>query len=246
MSSVVAKGETRGLAAALAGPTFLPRATTESLAGAERHMSRWAPESSAVLPRSLRSVAFADRLVAPLFTAASQMGGVRMFSNYQSDGFRERQIASGGWLFPQPWFQDELRWLAAARTQQTSADSMFTTRGTFASRDGGQGRVEQSVPPALFPYVAPSLVGRHDSYGANAIDAWSPSSSGPSSTAVRMHAALDALGATLHSTLSPLAGSLAARGSDVAPVAGRSPQMTALAASVRTALAFPPPTSLQR
>lgn len=231
MSAVVAKGETRGLAAALAGPAFLPRATTESLAGADRHMSRWAPESSAVLPRSLQTVAFADRLVAPLFSAASKMGGLRMFSDYQSDGFRERQVASGGWLFPKPWYQDELRWLAAARMQPRSSDAMFTTRGTFASRDNGPGPFEQSVPPELFPYVAPSLAGGGESYSASAIDAWSPSVSAPSMSAARMYASL---GASLSSTLSP-----SARSGDVANTAGRSPQMTALAASVRTALAVP-------
>ncbi len=233
MSSVVAKGETRGLAAALAGPAFLPRATTTSLAGAERHMSRWAPESSSILPRSLRSVAFTDRLVAPLFAAASQIGGLRMFSNYESDGFRERQVASSGWLFPKPWYQDELRWLAAARMEPTTDNAMFTTRGTFASRDGGQGRFERSVPPELFPYVAPALANSRESLGISAIDAWSPSLSVPSMSAARMHASL---GANLSSTLGPMS----AGGSfEAANGMGRSPQINALAASIRTALALP-------
>ncbi|HPH69086.1 MAG TPA: hypothetical protein PLF40_25205, partial [Kofleriaceae bacterium] len=174
----------------------------------------------------MRSVAFADRLLAPLFSVASQLGGARMFSNYQADGFRERHVASGGWLFPKPWYQDELRWLAAAKMQQAtqlSANSMFTTRGTFAPRDAAQGNLEQQVPPELYPYVAPSFVGGNDgsvNYSSNAIDAWSPSVSATATSVARMAAAI---------------GSRTVN-AGAASIAGRSPQMSALAASVRAAL----------
>lgn len=223
MNNTTGNADTRGLAAALSGPAFLPRAMSQSIAGAERHANRWAPEASSALPRSLRSVAFADRLLAPLFSVASQLGGARMFSNYQADGFRERQVASGGWLFPKPWYQDELRWLAAAKMQQSTANSMFTTRGTFAPRNAAVGGVEQQVPLELYPYVAPSFVGSNDglaSYGSSAIDAWSPSVSATSASVARMAAAIGT-------------GSMQ---SGAAGIAGRSPQMSVLAATVRAAL----------
>src|SRR5258707_900288 len=83
---------------------------------ADRHVERWAPEATAQRSRPLRSLGFVDRLIAPWVETAQRSQSLRMFGHYASTGFAERApLASTSWLFPRPWYQDELDWMAAAR-----------------------------------------------------------------------------------------------------------------------------------
>ncbi len=158
--------EPRALAAALAAPVFTPRMHGAAMHTASRHVERWAPETDAGRVRSMRSLGFVDRLVAPWIETAQRSAGLRMFSQYlgANGGFAEREGSAVSWVFPRPWYQDELDWMAAARhvtrpnmfgggdDLRTAQPAMLTTRGTYVPPAR-----TASVPAALYEYVAPSL-----------------------------------------------------------------------------------------
>jgi len=154
--------EPRALTAALAGPAFRTRSAGMAVHAATRHVERWAPEANANRVRSLRALGFVDRLVAPWIESAQRSASLRLFSQYATRGPSEREGGAVSWVFPRPWYQDELDWMAAARQQAahaaTSPDAaprtMFTTRGTYVAASSPSTTV---VPAALHEYVAPSL-----------------------------------------------------------------------------------------
>src|SRR5512135_1444064 len=130
--------EPRALSAALASPAFVTKASGMAQHVADRHAERWAPETPAGTNRvrSLRNLGFVDRLVAPWIEAAQRSASLRMFSQYISTGVGERPSNNVSWVFPRPWYQDELDWMAAARTvgaQPQQSPSMLTTRGTYVA-----------------------------------------------------------------------------------------------------------------
>ena len=155
--------EPRALTAALAAPPFHTLGGGGALHAADRHVERWAPEASASRVRSMRSLTFVDRLVAPWIETAQRSASLRLFSQYARSGASEREGGAVSWVFPRPWYQDELDWMAAARqvgghaaAQQAPAPTMLTTRGTYVPappRDA----IQPAMPSALYEYVAPSL-----------------------------------------------------------------------------------------
>ena len=164
--------EPRALSAALSAPSpFTPRVQSTAMHAANRHLERWAPEGTAgqgSTSRPMRSLGFVDRLVAPWIETAQRSASLRLFTHYTAVGTSEREGAAVSWVFPRPWYQDELDWMAAARrvqSEQVQTDAprptMFTTRGTFvAPAQQAQPAREQSsaaLPAALYEYVAPSL-----------------------------------------------------------------------------------------
>ncbi|MDQ3364227.1 MAG: hypothetical protein M3680_02200, partial [Myxococcota bacterium] len=158
--------EPRALSAALAGPTFATRGGGLAMHVADRHVERWAPETSASKNRQLRSQGFVDRLIAPWIETAQRSASLRLFSQYRSDGAGERPPSAVSWVFPRPWYQDELDWMAAARqapamgSSREVAPSLFTTRGTYvapSSSAAQPARASAALPAALYEYVAPSL-----------------------------------------------------------------------------------------
>lgn len=153
MSTTATSTEPRGIAAAMAQPAFSPRMGQSALGAADRATRRWAPESPEDQPRSMRSLSFVDRMVSPWVTAAQRSAGLRMFSQYASSETPERVISGVSWVFPRPWYQDELDWIAASRASQAGQDMIFTTRGTYAQ--AADRRRETSLPS--LEYVAPSF-----------------------------------------------------------------------------------------
>src|ERR1043165_6708846 len=150
--------EPRALSAALAAPAFATRGAGLAMHVADRHVERWAPESNANRVRPMRSLGFVDRLIAPWIEAAQRSSSLRLFNQYAETGFSERQGGAVSWLFPRPWYQDELDWMAAARRapQQEASPSMFTTRGTYVAPQQVQQVVRPSpaaMPSALYEYV---------------------------------------------------------------------------------------------
>ncbi|MCE9577629.1 MAG: hypothetical protein K8W52_31050, partial [Deltaproteobacteria bacterium] len=142
--------DTRALTAALEAATpFRTLVGTAALHAAERHVDRWAPETGAVgRSRSLRSLAFVDRLVSPWMTTAQQSAALRMYGEYASSGMPSRNNASAvSWVFPRPWFQDELDWMAAARQVAARPAGALTTRGTYVSDEAGS----PPLPPVMAP-----------------------------------------------------------------------------------------------
>src|SRR5262245_49867787 len=109
--------EGRALSAALSAPVpFRTRATSGILHTAERHVQRYAPETEgAQRSRGLGAFAFVDRLVVPWVMAAQQSASLRLFGEYLAKGPGERAGRNVSWVFPRPWYQDELDWVAAAR-----------------------------------------------------------------------------------------------------------------------------------
>src|SRR5690606_7522048 len=110
--------------------------------------------------------------------AAQRSTSLRMFSQYASSGAADRQPSPVSWVFPRPWYQDELDWMAAARVigtqaqiQQAQAPQMLTTRGTYVAPTSSAAQL--ALPAALHEYVAPSLsIARPDAPPVS--DAYSP------------------------------------------------------------------------
>src|SRR5512140_953860 len=162
--------EPRALGAALSAPAFVPRGHGVAMHAANRHVERWAPEANAGRVRSMRSLGFVDRLVAPWMETAQRSASLRLFSQYARTGMGERDPGAVSWVFPRPWYQDELDWMAAARRVNAQAASpqvtptLLTTRGTYVPPAapmpaviGSSGAPPVVMPAALYEYVAPSL-----------------------------------------------------------------------------------------
>jgi len=176
--------EPRALTAALSSPAFVTKGAGMAMNVANRHVSRWAPEvgePGAQKSHPLRNLGFVDRLVSPWIESAQRSASLRMFSNYITAGAPERpQTPTVSWVFPRPWYQDELDWMAAARAvgsqtaiEQSAAPQMFTTRGTYVAPQQVQSHV--ALPSALYEYVAPSLsIARPDTAISSVADAYSP------------------------------------------------------------------------
>lgn len=144
------RAPTTALAAALSGPAFEGAASRSALHASARHVERWAPEGpSASRSRGLRSLAFADHVASPWMSAATKMNPrtAQMFGG----GHGERNAPGVSWVFPRPWFQDELDWMAAARQAAEAQPQFLTTRGTYAS-------ARTSPADVVMPVVAPELV----------------------------------------------------------------------------------------
>ena len=140
--------EPRALNAALSGPVFQGAATRSALHASERHVDRWAPEGTATTrSRGLGTLAFADRVAAPWMTTAMESRGARMLASPAG----ERATPQVSWLFPRPWFQDELDWMASARQAAEARPQFLTTRGTYES-------ARSSPRDVAMPMIAPELV----------------------------------------------------------------------------------------
>jgi hypothetical protein len=128
MAAPTHTGEGRALSAALSAPApFVSRASAMALHASDRHVDRWAPEREATRrSRSLGALSFVDRLLTPWMTAAQPtvLAGASRPMNVRTPT---------SWVFPRPWYQDELDWMAAAREADDQGRSgLLTTRGTYA------------------------------------------------------------------------------------------------------------------
>ena len=174
----MATNEPRALTAALSAPAFVTRGGGLAMHSASRHVERWAPEASSQRSRPLRNLSFVDRLLSPWIESAQRSPSLRMFSQYISNGVAERPSAPVSWVFPRPWYQDELDWMAAARVQaeqqrvqQTPAPQpMLTTRGTYVAPT----QHAASLPTALYEFVAPSLSVARPPEATQATQVYSP------------------------------------------------------------------------
>ena len=83
--------EPRALGAALSAPAFVTRGHNVAMHAANRHVERWAPEANAGRVRSMRSLGFVDRLVAPWMETAQRSASLRLFSQYAQSGASQRE-----------------------------------------------------------------------------------------------------------------------------------------------------------
>ncbi len=194
--------EPRASTAVLTAPAFVTRNSGSAMHAANRHVERWAPEAGADRVRSLRNLGFVDRLIAPWLETAQRSSTLRMFSRMANGGSPpERETNQVSWVFPRPWYQDELDWMAAARqapssaqAQQIAAPTMLTTRGTYVAPQQAITH-RPAMPAALYEYVAPSIsiaqpnmtsAPQGVGYGGNRADVYSPLVSFASAQAAQM------------------------------------------------------------
>lgn len=138
-------------AASAAATPFAPRTSAMALRTGDRHMERFAPEhDAAARSRSLRALAFSDRVLEPHMTTA-QRWAFRLFGPEQEPGGeREHDVESINWIFPRPWYLDEMSWLGAARIAAAQSAVRPMVSG------GGPG-ARGTIPTEL---VAPSFSSR--------------------------------------------------------------------------------------
>ncbi|WP_045119106.1 hypothetical protein [Haliangium ochraceum] len=100
-----------------------PQLSTMALSASERHIDRLAPErGTSRRVRSLGALAFADRRIGR-YLGPAQRNPLRMFATEDSAAEEVAELAPepANWLFPRPWYEDELGWLEAARQGAAAA-----------------------------------------------------------------------------------------------------------------------------
>ena len=201
--------EPRALGAALSAPAFITRGYSVAMHAANRHVERWAPEAEAGRVRSMRSLGFVDRLVAPWMETAQRSASMRLFSQYARAGLGEREPGAVSWVFPRPWYQDELDWMAAARQATTqaalrqAAPALLTTRGTYVP-------AAPAAPSSIPALAAPSSL-------ASSLPSASASSRAPFAGPRSLAAPPLAMPSALYEYVAP---SLSLASSQRAPIAG--------------------------
>src|SRR5688572_4761528 len=152
--------DTKALATVTSAPTtgeapFRSRAGAMADHAAERHVDRWAPEQGATTRSgSLRSVAFVDRLITPWFEAPQRMAMRQSMGDGHVHGSAARVSDSVSWVFPRPWYQDEIDWLAASRSAPGGGRPTITTRGTYVAARPSQVTVPAMMPPGAMSAAA--------------------------------------------------------------------------------------------
>ncbi len=190
-------GEGRALSAALSAPSaFTSRTASMALHASDRHVDRWAPEQDAAKKsRALGTLSFVDRLLNPWLSGAA--------TPQRLAGGGDHRIPSVSWVFPRPWYHDELDWTAAAREGgEQSRAGLLTTRGTYTApsappamvtsvRSAGQTVVALADQPitrralqAELAYVAPSFGAGSSAFGSDvSVDVARPAGSASAAAA---------------------------------------------------------------
>ena len=170
-------GGQRALVAALAAPVpFHSSASRGAMRVSNRVVDRWASErEAATRSRSLGSLAFTDRLLQPYIQTAEQAGRIRMFGAEMRDmdpaeptamsasEWRGRpvhiversDVEPTSWVFPRPWYLDELDWIAAARAAEQRRSR---GRSLPSAKDASPASIQ--VPDVSLEFVAPSFIAR--------------------------------------------------------------------------------------
>ncbi|MGE3454215.1 MAG: hypothetical protein AB7O24_03795, partial [Kofleriaceae bacterium] len=205
--------------AALAQPAFTTRGAGRALRDADQHTTRWAPEADAGNVRPLATLGFVDRLVTPWLETADHSPSLRALRRTERDAAHHVS-----WVFPRPWYRDELSWLTAARGPARSSHA--------------------PVPAIVQAYVAPSLA--TSAGGAQGHAAYAPlvphSAATAASVIAPLAASLDAaFGAPLGSSIGGSAGGSIAR--SAGPRSAASFANVVLADVVHRAHGTPVPTS---
>ena len=59
---------------------------------------------------------------------------MRLFQQYAHTGASEREGGAVSWVFPRPWYQDELDWMTAARQVNTTSQGQQVSAPQSGSR----------------------------------------------------------------------------------------------------------------
>ena len=105
-------GDARAAQSVPGGSAFRTAASARAETASGAMAQRWAPDGAgAERAPAMRALRFADRHLTAYLGAGHPMRGRRV----------DRAVPSVNWLFPIPWFGDELDWMSAARaaTQQS-------------------------------------------------------------------------------------------------------------------------------
>ncbi len=136
----------------------------------ERHIGRMVPEGDATQrSRSLATLGFSDRVLGP-YVRHAQQSPMRMFGSAdaqaEADTSREREIEATSWIFPRPWYMDELDWLHSTRMSASAAESSAARsarvagmrgRGPAGIGLGAVARAASAAPSLALDLVAPSF-----------------------------------------------------------------------------------------
>ncbi len=99
-------GEARAARSVLSGSAFRTAASARAETASGAVAQRWAPDGAgAERAPAMRALRFADRHLTAYLGSGHPMRGRRV----------DRAVPSVNWLFPIPWFGDELDWMSAAR-----------------------------------------------------------------------------------------------------------------------------------
>ncbi|HEU5060885.1 MAG TPA: hypothetical protein VFU21_30350, partial [Kofleriaceae bacterium] len=109
-------------------------ARAESQSG--RVAQRWAPEGpGAARAPAMRSLGFADRvIVSYLGASGGEQVGWRAGGQARRGGAVDRSVAPMDWLFPIPWYLDELDWVSAARAAAWESERAAIRSGEVSAR----------------------------------------------------------------------------------------------------------------
>lgn len=160
----------RAVDAALSAPTpFRSRAMSVTDRNSARVVDRWAPEGGAEdgaqrRSRSLGTLAFADRLLTSYVRSSTGAGPELSYRGPSAAPRMFRSPPMTSWLFPVPWYQDELDWIEAARQGQLAQAMEWGGSTQMATPMAGApaARLSRGTPAlGSLPFVAPALRDTH-------------------------------------------------------------------------------------
>ena len=124
-------GEARAVEAVHSQPVFRTPVMARAESQSGRVAERWAPEGQAAASApAMRSLGFADRVIVNYL---GEQGGVPGGGTRRGRAV-ERQVAPMDWLFPIPWYLDELDWVSAARAAAWESERAAVRSGEVAAR----------------------------------------------------------------------------------------------------------------
>jgi hypothetical protein len=146
---------------------FVPQGGAMAMRASERHIDRMVPERDATRrSRPLAALGFSDRVLGP-YVGRAQQSPLRMFgadAPAEAESARELEIEPTSWIFPRPWYLDELDWLQSVRMSAAEAGAARPGRpvGQAAGRPargaGAMGLGAVALTAAAAPAVALELV----------------------------------------------------------------------------------------
>ncbi|HEY8144804.1 MAG TPA: hypothetical protein VIG06_19130, partial [Kofleriaceae bacterium] len=126
-------GEARAVEAVHSQPVFRTPVMARAESQSGRVAERWAPEGpGAARAPAMRSLGFADRVIVNYL--GGEQGGLRAGGGARRGASVERQVAPMNWLFPIPWYLDELDWVSAARAAAWESERAAVRSGEVAAR----------------------------------------------------------------------------------------------------------------
>ncbi|HWN69479.1 MAG TPA: hypothetical protein VNM90_17680, partial [Haliangium sp.] len=161
--------------------SFIPQSGAMAIRASERHIERMAPERDAMRrSRSLATLGFSDRVIGP-YVSRAQQSPLRMFGSadapVEAGDDPGNEIESTSWVFPRPWYLDEIGWLQSTRAGAMESEGRAARGARAAAVHSAAARAPRSaagpvgrmaVSPSALPaldLIAPSFAAAGQSSG---------------------------------------------------------------------------------